>query len=480
MKQFIATSLLLLVFFYSQAQETKYLADFDFVIHKIKNDYPGYADKVNEKNLIELKKLENEIRDLMIQYPDSCYQYLNMYTAWFKDYHLRISYQRKAKKRNTTESCEKKYASFNLDSLQKESKSLEGIWIGYRGSFAIKKMDQQYIGISIDLPAYEENQVLFEAIEKGDNEFDLTTYRNYRQFAARQEKASLLENNSVLEIHDDTRYVRKTTNKKSDMAFLLAYLPKYPNGLNTYTLSMSLNDSTFYLRIPGFSSNHCNEIVEKYWKEITTRPNLIIDIRNNGGGQDTYYQKLAELIYTNPYESKGVEWYSTKGIIEDWEKAIKYGHIKKGGEEWSEALVNKMKENIGGFVIHPFYEADTTVTRDTIYSYPKKVGIIINGRNASSAEQFLLTAKNSSKVTLFGNESTAGVLDYSNITPKELPSGKYNLWLPATRSRRLLEKPIDNIGIAPDIYIPMEPAFQLYDRLDDWVYFVQYYLEYQD
>jgi len=387
-----------------------------------------------------------------------------------------------SKIRNTSkrESYKKKYAEFNLDSLQKTSKAIEGIWIGYRGSFAVKKELHKYIAISIDLRGYEKNQIIFEAIGKKNNEFDLTTYRNNRGFKPRQEEASLLLNNSVLEIHNDTRFVRKTANKKADMAFLLSYIPIHPNGLNTYSVALSLNDSTFYLRVPGFSTNTANDLVEKHWNEITTRPNLIVDIRNNGGGQDNYYKRLAELIYTNPYESKGVEWYSTKGIIEDWEDAIKKVHIKKGGEEWANVLLKKIKEKVGGFVIHPFHEGDTKIERDTVYSYPKNVGIIINSGNASSAEQFLLTAKNSSKVILFGNENTAGVLDYSNITPKELPSGKYKLWLPATRSRRLPDHPIDNIGIAPDIHIPLEPTLQLFDRLDDWVYFVKNYLEYKE
>ncbi|WP_282126889.1 S41 family peptidase [Marinifilum flexuosum] len=477
MKQFIITISLLLGFIYSHAQDKKQLSDFDFIINKIKNDYPGYSDKVNDENIQELKKLEKKTRKMMIQYPDSCYKYLKDYTAWFKDYHLRVSKIRNSSKR---ESYKKKYAEFNLDSLQKTSKAIEGIWIGYRGSFAVKKELHKYIAISIDLRGYEKNQIIFEAIEKKNNEFDLTTYRNNRGFKPRQEKASLLLNNSVLEIHNDTRFVRKTANKKADMAFLLSYIPIHPNGLNTYSVALSLNDSTFYLRVPGFSTNTANDLVEKHWNEITTRPNLIVDIRNNGGGQDNYYRKLAELIYTNPYESKGVEWYSTKGIIEDWEDAIKKGHIKKGGEEWANVLLKKMKEKVGGFVIHPFHEGDTKIERDTVYSYPKNVGIIINSGNASSAEQFLLTAKNSSKVILFGNENTAGVLDYSNITPKELPSGKYKLWLPATRSRRLPDHPIDNIGIAPDIHIPLEPTLQLFDRLDDWVYFVKNYLEYKE
>lgn len=114
---------------------------------------------------------------------------------------------------------------------------------------------------------------------------------------------------------------------------------------------------------------------------------------------------------------------------------------------------------------------------DSVYLNPKKVGIIINEENGSSAEQFLLAAKNSKKVTLFGNHNTAGVLDYSNAVFEEFPSGKFKLTFPMPRSQRLPEYPIDNIGITPDIIIPFPSTEQLYDKLDDWVYFVKNYLE---
>jgi len=49
-----------------------------------------------------------------------------------------------------------------------------------------------------------------------------------------------------------------------------------------------------------------------------------------------------------------------------------------------------------------------------------------------------------------------------------------------SRSRRLPDNPIDNIGIPPDIYIPYLASKQLFDRLDQWVYFVKNYLETMD
>jgi len=141
------------------------------------------------------------------------------------------------------------------------------------------------------------------------------------------------------------------------------------------------------------------------------------------------------------------------------------------------ALLNEMKKNPGGFVVHPMMGHDDTVKLDTVYKNPRQVGIIINEGNGSSAEQFLLAAKTSKKVRLFGDQNTRGVLDYSNSIPIDLPSGKYYMRYPMTRSRRLPQNPIDNIGIAPDVIVPYPPNYQLFDKLDIWVEFVKDWLE---
>ena len=111
-----------------------------------------------------------------------------------------------------------------------------------------------------DLSGYEKNQVIFEAHDNGNNDYDLITYRNYRQFKPYNEKATLLLDNSVLEIHDDTRFVRQSSNKIADLAFIASYIPKYPNGLNTYPVATYLSDSTYYLRIPNFYDDYSNDI----------------------------------------------------------------------------------------------------------------------------------------------------------------------------------------------------------------------------
>ena len=480
MKRLLLIYLMTLISIMINAQENGCIKDFDYIVNRITNDYPGYQDKVNEENYHELKNLENSLREKIKEYPDSCLKYLREYTNWFYDYHLRISVNSTKHQSKGNKLVNKQYHKIDTLNIPKNNQTLEGIWVGFWGNLAIvEKEKNKYIGVAINYKGYEKDQIIFECTHIGNSEFDLTTYWSFRNFKPNKELASLHVNNSVFEIHNYTRFVRQTDDENYDMAFLATYIPEYPNGLNTFPVATNLSDSTFYLRIPDFYSDMANDMVNKYWNEITSRPNLIIDIRNNGGGQDYYYEKLAELIYTGPYETKGVEWYSTEGIIKDWEYAIENGGIKPGYEEESLDLLAEMKKNVGGFFIHPHHGGDETEERDTVYPYPKRIGIIINENNASSAEQFILTAQHSTKVTTFGNKNTAGILDYSNITPKELPSGNYSLLLPATRSRRLPENPIDNIGIAPDVIISLEPTEQLYDRLDDWVYFVKIFLEYQ-
>lgn len=467
------------------SQTTDCMKDFDFLVKKIQADYPGYNDKVTNENRSQLALLEKEIRQKINAHPDSCGYYLNEYTSFFKDHHLRVNriWKRNNQRPEVMEiSSYGKNLSVNVDSLQQTTKNaigIEGVWEGFRQRFVVTKDEQKIIGIVINNQGWISGQVLYEFLPVNDSVFDVINYSLIKDRKPHKTQASLHLNGKIVEFHDDTRFVRKSDSDILDKALLYSYAAKYPNGSNTYPVSMYLNDDTYYMRMPYFSDDDANEMVIQHWDEIMARPNLIVDIRNNGGGQDTYYQEIAKIIYTKPYESKGVEWYASKGNIKIFEDAIKDGEMEDEEDlKWTQDLLGVMKKNIGGFVLHPnSVNRNSTVQRDTIYPMPRNIGIIINEGNASSAEQFLLAAKKSDKVILFGNCNTAGVLDYSNITPTSLPSNNYQIWCPMTRSKRLPENPIDNIGIAPDVIIPFPATEQLYDKLDNWVYFVKNYLE---
>ena len=474
---------------FAQSQSTDCLKDFDFLVKKVIADYLGYNDKITNENRSQLTFLEGEIRRKITQNPDSCGYYMNEYTSFFKDHHLRViriwkDDNLQPEIMNISTYGKNLYA--NVDSLQqatKNAKGIEGVWEGFRQKFVVAKDGHKWVGIVVSNQGWESGQVIYEFESINDSVFNVLNHSLVKGRNPRKTKASIHLNGKIIEFHDDTKFVRKSDSDILDKAILNSYVSLYPNGRNTYFVAMYLSDSTFYLRISGFGSNTGNKLVIQHWNEIMKRPNLIVDIRDNGGGQDIYYQELAKIIYTKPYESKGVEWYASEGNIKFFENAIEKGEIRNGEEglKRTQSLVDAMKKNVGGFVAHPHYASENTmVTRDTIYPMPRNIGIIINEGNGSSAEQFLLAAKESDKVILFGNCNTAGVLDYSNAVTEPLPSNNYQLTFPMTRSKRLPKNPIDNIGIAPNIIIPFPATEQLFDKLDNWVYFVKNYLELVD
>jgi hypothetical protein len=483
MKKTILLMILLTVFvFAANAQSDVCLRDFGFLVQRIKADYPGYDVKVTPQTAQSLQNLEDKLRKKLVQYPDSCYKFLSEYAEWFKDNHMRVRWLWSGNTSTSSKENNRKYFMINdstLKVLRSKSSGPEGIWHSFWGDIAIVKQSGlgSYTGISISHSRYDKNQVICTLSKGKEGNYNLVTFPQYNDYAPVKSIASLSLNDRVLELHGDTRLVRKTDSPVFDDAFINSYTPEFPNGVNTYPIAMKLSDSTFLLRISSFEDS-TESLTKKHWSEITSMPNLVIDLRNNGGGQD-YFQTLEDLLYTHPYESKGVEWYATEDNIKMYEEALKNGDIINGEEgiRWTKSLLEEMKKNVGKFVIHPMMGSDSTIKHDTIYKYPKRIGIIINDNNASSAEQFLLTAKQSSKAILFGNSNTGGVLDYSNVVPVNFPSNKYELYMPMTRSRRLPQNPIDNIGIPPDVNVPYPETIQLYDRIDQWDYFVKEYLE---
>ena len=84
----------------------------------------------------------------------------------------------------------------------------------------------------------------------------------------------------------------------------------------------------------------------------------------------------------------------------------------------------------------------------------RRVAVLVDKRCGSTCEEFLLVARQSLKVKLFG-QSSAGSLDYSNLRPFTLPSGKRLLMYATSRSLRLPQFSVDAAGIPPDQVLPV-------------------------
>lgn len=249
-----------------------------------------------------------------------------------------------------------------------------------------------------------------------------------------------------------------------------------PETTNMYYTAKPMNDSTYFLRIPSFRDSTSNQMIKDNWDAITSRPYLIVDLRCNGGGDDQNFDALADLTYSGPYLTHGVEQYATPDFLALFKDIIAHDPQSEG-RDYLQELTDSMENHLGDYVLRPGMQRIRLVRRDTVYQNPRRIGLLIHGRNASSAEQYILEAKESEKVVLFGNERTSGTLDLSNVFAITSPSGWFKLYIPTTRSCRWPDIVIDGKGIAPQIPIPYEisrtEALQERDGIGEEIHYIE-------
>jgi hypothetical protein len=224
------------------------------------------------------------------------------------------------------------------------------------------------------------------------------------------------------------------------------------NNEYVWVSSKKLSDKTLYIRISTFGASNGKRIdsVFKANKELLeSMPNLVLDLRDNGGGADFTYGPIIPYIYTNPIKTIGLNAWSTDSTIAGWSKILLDEDIPQSTKESLQKRIDLMKANKGKMVNIFDDDIDSSYSRQ---EFPKKVVILINDGCASTTEQFLFAAKQSTKVTLAGDH-TEGVLDYSNVRETPFPCMPYILNYSSTRSRRIeAGQAIDNVGIKPDVY----------------------------
>ena len=222
-----------------------------------------------------------------------------------------------------------------------------------------------------------------------------------------------------------------------------------------------VNEHTLLLRIPSF------EFSEKVWidsvvaankSQIGLYPNLIIDLTNNGGGSDASFEALLPLIYTGPIRTIQTTYYSTPFNIQEYKDYLSLPDLTESDRKMLIEAIGKLERHPFEFVT--LTDSITEEVVDSIYLYPKQIAILINEGCASTTEQFLLAARQSRKVKLYGKH-TMGVLDISNMKTVDSPCHDYSLAYSWTRSLRLPHYPIDDIGIQPDFFLDESiPTYQ--------------------
>ncbi|WP_459210843.1 S41 family peptidase [Aquimarina rhabdastrellae] len=440
----------------SQKKEVcKCTEDFNYVVTFIENNFPGFEKNiVNEREYEHFKKqLKNQTED--IEEKNECLKKLIHYVEYFKDNHTKM---RTLKSSSIDESSTASVQQFLNSKIYKQSEvillskkdildefsvnDIRGNYSSLDSTYVVTVLESKnelrdYIGVILNSKSklWKKGQVKFEIKKKEQHVYEGIFYDKQHQVSY---KTAVPFNDGFL-----GNYWVKTKKRN-----------KINYSLNTdKEFKYSIKDSTVVLRIPSFMGQYTNRIDSLYKAaqyDMEQYPYLIIDIRDNGGGNSTNFNQLIPYLYTKPIINKEeVELYATKDIIklyeDDFSKIMKDStQVNKETIQLFREIITKLKTaKPNSFLLER--ETDTLVM--TPKKYPRKIGLLYNRGCASACEDLLFTAMQSDKTILLGDNS-GGFVGYGNVFTVYTPNYKFGLSCTTTRYRT--QWIYEVIGITPE------------------------------
>ncbi|GGG30655.1 S41 family peptidase [Pontibacter amylolyticus] len=207
-----------------------------------------------------------------------------------------------------------------------------------------------------------------------------------------------------------------------------------------------------YIRFPNFYEKRpafVDSLLKAHHYELTKADFIIIDVRDNNGGDDAVYLPVMPYVLSGPIQIPNIGVWMSEGNLKQFlsgKDPEQMDKSEKAEYDYLMSLKNTM-----------FWFNKTEYARiykpDTLYAPHQKVAVLMNGKTISSGETFVYRSRQSDKVILYG-QNTAGVVDGFMALTKSI--GCFELCYPSNlRARDVAENPID-YGMAPDVYVSPE------------------------
>ncbi|MFW0716128.1 S41 family peptidase [Pedobacter sp. N23S346] len=434
------------------------------MVKQVKENYVGFKDKVNKSNRKQFEVFTDSLKKIAYKTKESkCISLCKEWLGFFKDKHMTIAFNSNQPKDSVINffSMEEKanWSETKLISYLANEKTkpdpVEGIWNNSTNTnkFGVVRDSlnkNEFIGFMIkaDGVFWIPQQIKFRLKkENGTYQFVSFFARDHSDYPAR-----ISINRDTMDLKEIGKFYRN-------------FLPKQDLSSNQYKPKFKkLDDHTSVLVIPSFAielKKETDDLMSINDSTIKNTNHLIIDLRNNSGGAADAFEKILPYLYTDPILTEGAQVLATDDNIKDgYERIFNLvsGNIK---ESYRKKVLELKAHRNQLYLLYPI----DTIKFNTILNNPSRISILMNNESASSAELFLLQARQSTKVKLFGTNSS-GSINYLERVETQMPCKFFTLVYPPARLLRA-DKKMANVGIEPDVEIP--------ENVKDWMLFVKEY-----
>ncbi len=250
-------------------------------------------------------------------------------------------------------------------------------------------------------------------------------------------------------------------NVRADTTFRLPHPPfQAPPGrrqrrANELLLSRNFRiDSTgqfAVMTLNTFSKAHLKRFFKKSFKELKEKgiANLVIELRNNGGGSIGNSTRLSKYITDHPF--KVADTCAAYSFRYPYPRLVGSGFWYKV-EHW---IVSPFRNKKDGR--YHFKQLETKVQQPyTNNHYDGQVFIITGGYTFSASTLFINPLKGQKNVTVVGEETGGGAYGNSavNLPEVTLPNTHIRIRLPLYRLVINKNLPHNGSGIQPDVFVP--------------------------
>lgn len=463
------------------ARDCSCLAAFDFLAAKLETNYAGFQDKVTPETRAGYDGLVRRLRERAraTAAGADCEALLREWTGFFQDGHMQVAAQPAGSAApaggDDPAAIRARFASWDRVDLTEEAARkmfaekgaaldpIEGIWeVGgspYRVAIVrspTPERDFAAVILAADGVWWTPGQVKATYKAAGTGRYESRFY--YRDHSGRS-FAARLDRNLLFHDQGDERgpLLVKTWPEVPGAVDAAAYLA----SLNSEVRFQELDSRTLLLQIPSFAPVNgplIEKAIEENREKLLKTPNLIVDLRGNSGGSDHTFQPLLPFLYTGPVRVGGFDLYATEDNARLFDELAADSHRPEENRASLRKVAAEMRANLGKFLPGE----DGAYELDAVLPNPRRIAVLVDRGCVSSCEGFVEIARQSTKVTLFG-ENTGGAFDYGNINVVRTPCQDYALAY-GTGRKRGRQGSVDLHGMAPDVRIPDTELFPV-----EWV-----------